>query len=148
MIVEYVVGFLFSPDQRKVALIQRLKPEWQRGRYNGIGGQIETRDITRAASKDGTGLTAMRRYGLEETAVDIPNWQHYADLISKYYTTHCFCAFDYKIDDLKSPTDEQMHVFRINALPDQLVHNAKWLIDMALNIVMVEGNFYRIYEGH
>ena len=36
---KYVVGFLFQGD--KVALIQKNRPAWQKGKLNGIGGHIE-----------------------------------------------------------------------------------------------------------
>lgn len=37
---EYVCGFLFG-DRHRVALIRKARPEWQRGRLNGVGGRIE-----------------------------------------------------------------------------------------------------------
>ncbi len=37
----YVVTFLFTPDLQKVWLIEKQKPEWQKGCLNGIGGKIE-----------------------------------------------------------------------------------------------------------
>jgi 8-oxo-dGTP diphosphatase len=36
----YVVGFAFDP-LKKVYLIRKTKPAWQRGLLNGIGGKIE-----------------------------------------------------------------------------------------------------------
>lgn len=41
MKLEYVVTFLFNHDYTKVWLIEKQKPEWQKGRLNGIGGKIE-----------------------------------------------------------------------------------------------------------
>ena len=38
---EYVVTFLFNHDCTKVWLIEKQKPEWQKGLLNGIGGKIE-----------------------------------------------------------------------------------------------------------
>lgn len=40
---KYVLGFMFSTEDRgqKVALIKKLKPKWQAGLLNGIGGKIE-----------------------------------------------------------------------------------------------------------
>lgn len=39
--IEYVAGFLFSEDGEYVALVEKQKPEWQKGKYNAIGGKIE-----------------------------------------------------------------------------------------------------------
>jgi hypothetical protein len=33
----YVLGFLFSSDFSSVCLIEKQKPKWQQGRYNGVG---------------------------------------------------------------------------------------------------------------
>ncbi len=38
---DYVVGYAFSPDGKEVALIEKLRPDWQAGKYNGIGGKVE-----------------------------------------------------------------------------------------------------------
>jgi 8-oxo-dGTP diphosphatase len=38
---QYVLGFLFDPSQKDVVLIKKLKPEWQKGKLNGVGGKIE-----------------------------------------------------------------------------------------------------------
>lgn len=37
----YVAGFMFNEDRTRVALIEKQKPDWQRGKLNGIGGKIE-----------------------------------------------------------------------------------------------------------
>jgi hypothetical protein len=33
--VDYVAGFLFSADRKQVVLVEKINPEWQRGRLNG-----------------------------------------------------------------------------------------------------------------
>jgi 8-oxo-dGTP diphosphatase len=38
---KYVVGFLFNSDTNKVCLIKKNRPQWQKGRLNGVGGHIE-----------------------------------------------------------------------------------------------------------
>jgi 8-oxo-dGTP pyrophosphatase MutT (NUDIX family) len=37
----YTVTFLFSPEFELVWLIEKQKPDWQKGCLNGIGGKIE-----------------------------------------------------------------------------------------------------------
>lgn len=34
------VGFIFNLQGDKVLLIQKKRPEWQKGKYNGIGGHL------------------------------------------------------------------------------------------------------------
>ena len=37
----YVVAFLFTLDFKKVWLIRKEKPDWQKGCLNGIGGKVD-----------------------------------------------------------------------------------------------------------
>ncbi len=53
----YVLGFAFDKHDN-VLLVQKTKPKWQMGLYNGIGGRIETWDKSDA--------DAMRREFKEE----------------------------------------------------------------------------------
>ena len=39
--MKYVAGFMFSEDRRLVALIRKSKPEWQKGKLNGIGEKAQ-----------------------------------------------------------------------------------------------------------
>lgn len=74
----YVLGFCFDLDYRDVLLIQKLRPAWQAGRLNGLGGKIE----------DGAGegaLAAMRREFREETGGVLDEqlaWRPFGRLVS------------------------------------------------------------------
>lgn len=68
---QYVVGFVFTPDYSKVWLMKKQKPEWQKGKLNGIGGKIE---------KNETPLAAMIREAKEETGLETPQWKEFAVL--------------------------------------------------------------------
>lgn len=63
----YVVGFAFNFDYSEVLLIEKLKPEWQKGKRNGIGGKIEFGESQ---------VQAMVREFREETGVETieDNW--------------------------------------------------------------------------
>lgn len=39
--MNYVCGFYISTDLQQFVMIKKNKPEWMRGKYNGIGGKIE-----------------------------------------------------------------------------------------------------------
>lgn len=65
--VRYVAGFLICGE--RVLLIRKSRPEWQRGRLNGIGGHIETGESP---------AEAMRREFREEAGLDIDDWEHFA----------------------------------------------------------------------
>lgn len=56
--VEYVLGIMFSEDEKKVLTIWKNRPSWQAGKLNGIGGKIEAGESP---------LEAMHREFIEET---------------------------------------------------------------------------------
>lgn len=58
----YVLGFAFDPYKEKVLLIRKMKPTWQAGRLNGVGGHIE--------DFDEFAVNAMQREFKEETDID------------------------------------------------------------------------------
>lgn len=62
---KYVAGFLFSSDGTMVALVEKQKPDWQKGKLNAIGGKIEEGE---------SALQAMQREFKEEAGLDISNW--------------------------------------------------------------------------
>lgn len=117
---QYVVGFLFD-NNYKVSLIQKNRPDWQKGKYNGIGGHIENGELP----KD-----AMRREFYEEAGIDINSWEHYCTV---YYTDaiiHFFRAFgDYQ---LITKTDERVFWQPFEKLGDNVIPNLHWLIPLAL----------------
>jgi len=41
MKTKYVCGFLFDMAFKHVALINKVRPDWQKGKLNGIGGKVE-----------------------------------------------------------------------------------------------------------
>ena len=65
---EYVLGFMFSKDKSHIALICKEKPEWQKGKINGIGGKVEP--------EDRRPIYSMIREFKEETGVEtnITHW--------------------------------------------------------------------------
>ena len=126
---KYVVGFLFSPDGKRVALIRKNKPPKQAGKFNGIGGSVENGESFSAA---------MVREFKEETGVHITDW----DLFAIYTGTPGYVVHFYKstvpgIDQVKTMEAEIVSthdVINIAAIPkSRIMHNLKWLIPMALD---------------
>lgn len=123
----YVAGFLFCGD--KVALIEKLKPAWQKGKLNAIGGKIEEGE---------TPLTAMDREFEEEALahhISQHDWEQYA-IICNFkvgYEVHFFRAFTNTEDGIMSMTEEKVDWYSVNDLPDNVIPNLRWLIPMALD---------------
>ena len=122
----YVAGFLFDDCRQHVVLIRKNRPEWQRGKLNGLGGRIEPGE---------TPASAMRREFQEETGVDIPDWKEFAVLTGTGFVVHFFygCADWETIGRVSSLTDELVRTYQLNELGSlPTVPNAKWLIPKAL----------------
>lgn len=125
--VEYVVGFAFTADKQHVALIQKARPTWQRGKLNGIGGHVE----------DGESWAqAQAREFAEETGVDIhpSKWVAFATLNGAGYLVRCFYAFDDAVRNILSITDEPVSLYRVADLPNlPAIPNLQYLIPLALD---------------
>ncbi len=100
---DYVLGFAF--DKRwAVALICKQRPDWQQGKWNGIGGHVEKGEIPSAA---------MAREFREETTMRIPatDWRLCGQL-HKSGDYRC-SVYTVRVPDLRvhTATDEPVKVF-------------------------------------
>jgi len=143
-VTKYVTGFLFSLDGNDVALIEKQKPEWQKGMINGIGGKI----------KDGeTPAQAMEREFAEETGVVIPaeKWDHYVTLYNDWFECHFFRAKSDKIKDVRTMEKETVVTLniRVALVGAPLIPNLHWLIPLAQDVGLHigEGNVLVIKDG-
>ncbi len=125
--ISYVCGFMFSENRNKVALISKLKPEWQKGKLNGIGGKIEP----------GEGyLNAMVREFKEETGVETTTdeWKTFAYLSGTDWSVNFFRSFSDKVYNVVSKTEEEVLLLFpgwISSL--DVIPNLLWLIPLALD---------------
>ncbi len=120
---EYVVGFLFSTDENFVALITKNRPTWQKGLKNGIGGHIEDGESS---------LDAMHREFLEETGLEILDWEHKIVLRGGNYRVDFYRAFSDKISKIKTMTDEPVSIEEVGCISGT-VPNLEWLIPIMLD---------------
>lgn len=126
----YVCGFAFSGDDATVWLIQKQRPDWQKGLLNGIGGHIEPGEAPEKA---------MEREFYEEAGIVLSDWKCFAIIrgneadgepweVQFYWT---------EIPEGMKPeakTDEPLQEVAIFELQDaHTVPNVQWLIPMALN---------------
>lgn len=126
--IQYVVGFLFSGDRTQVALIQKNRPAWQAGRWNGIGGKREGAEPWQ---------DCMSREFAEETGVTIPPewWEHTVTLHNDGFECRFFRAFSDMVYDVKTVEDETISVWDIALLPEcPVIDNLRWLIPLQLDM--------------
>jgi len=126
----YVLGFLFN-DKKQVWLIRKTKPEWQKGKLNGIGGKVEMGEDC---------VAAMIREFKEETGLTITNWDKFCTLSDGLkYQIICYVANSNEIP--QTTTDEVVGLYDSKNLPDDVLFNSYWLIPMAAT-----GYRYRVTE--
>jgi 8-oxo-dGTP diphosphatase len=116
--MNFVLGYLFD-SKGNVALIEKNKPDWQKGRLNGIGGKIE---------KGEKPLKAMVREFKEEAGPEI-TWRQFCVIKGDGYRLYCFTSRDEA--DISTKTDEKVGWYPVNRLPDNMMENSVWLIPMA-----------------
>lgn len=128
---EYVAGFLFRKGKTEVALVEKQKPAWQKGKYNGIGGKIE--------HTDNHILAAMIREFKEETGETVTDWKLFCELAGKDWVVYFFKSFEGDDKNLQTIEEERILWCEIN---DELftkgLPNLKWLIPLAMD----EDNHY------
>lgn len=151
----YVVGFLFSEDYKKLALIRKTHPEWQAGLLNGPGGKVEPLEH---ASK------AMEREFLEETGVLKPDcsWELFCTISGndgKYhgsvghkngeaFTVYFFYATG-RVYELESKTEEKVEIIDVcDLVLEKTVSGLQWLIPMALCMNLTPCETYHITESY
>jgi 8-oxo-dGTP pyrophosphatase MutT (NUDIX family) len=151
----YVVGFLFSEDRKKLALIRKTHPEWQAGLLNGPDGKVEPQEhVTRA----------MEREFLEETGYLKPDcsWELFCVLsgnnihykgepgheVGDDFEVYFFYATG-DVRQLESKTEEKIEVIDVCDLGlERTVSNLHWLIPMALSMNLSPCEIYRIAESY
>lgn len=137
---DYVLGFVFDERRSAVLLIEKQRPNWQKGQLNGIGGKIELGELP---------LQAMIREMHEEAGLEIHDWRHYATLMFQGgESVSVFSSMCSSIDDLQRAaasnlTDEKLRLVHVDDVVNGRLHaalgNLQWLVPMA---------FDRGFNGH
>lgn len=122
----YVVGFLLDICLDKVVLIRKLRPDYQHGKLNGVGGKVGDKIAYE------TPENAMRREFLEEAGMDIPKWNHFFTLSTEHSVLWFFWATG-EVQNAFTNTDEEIGVYGVASIMDasDTMPNIKWLIQMA-----------------
>jgi 8-oxo-dGTP diphosphatase len=127
--VKYALGFIFDQARDHVLLIQKMRPAWQRGKFNGIGGKVEEGE---------TFLQAMTRECWEETGISTEarglEWQHVATLTGENFLMPVYSLFSQVVFYAIQRTDEPLQILPHRALPEsRIMPNIPVLISLALD---------------
>jgi 8-oxo-dGTP diphosphatase len=124
-----VVGFLFADTD--VLLVQKMKPSWQKGFWNGVGGKDEEGEEP---------IDAMVREFFEETKILVEHsaWQHFARETGPDYRTNFFASrlpgsFAARPRIEKCNDADEPLAWRDTRFISQLqvIGNLRWLIPLA-----------------
>ena len=123
----YTVGFIFNAGLSRVALIHKNRPEWQKGKLNGIGGKMEEGETSSAC---------MVREVQEETGLHtkLEQWiflgtiarDEYDAVVDFYAMVHAGAP-----EAIATQTDEQVEWCDARHLPETVLPNLPWLIAYA-----------------
>jgi 8-oxo-dGTP pyrophosphatase MutT (NUDIX family) len=84
MMVRYVAGFGIYREKGLVLLVRKTKPDWQAGLLNAVGGKVDGDELF---------AVAMRREYREETGIDVPDWDLFAEEYGPGYFVRFFRTF-------------------------------------------------------
>jgi 8-oxo-dGTP diphosphatase len=120
----YTIGFVFNREMDRVLLVRKRRPEWQAGRWNGIGGKIEENE---------TPLEAMIRETREEIGYHYV-WRHCLTFTCPGGTVFVFRSTTLSnVIQYTQVEDEELLVFHVNELPSRIMSNLKWMIPVCLS---------------
>lgn len=125
----YCLGFLFTDERDAVVLIEKQRPDWQRGKWNGIGGHVEEGERPEQA---------MRREANEEIGARMSlAWEPFAIMDAPAWICYCYRAFDTQAaEEASGDADggEAVAYCPLAGLATRpLLANLQWLIPLALD---------------
>lgn len=124
----YVVGFAVTPG-RKFLLVEKLRPKWQAGHLNGIGGKIEEEE---------TPIAAMRREAAEEAGLGHLPWRKRGLMRGtnndgEEFECYVFCALSPGTFKHEQREDEPLGLYSLEeALARPHIANLEYLLPFVL----------------
>lgn len=144
--MRYVLGFVFNHDLSSVLLLRKGHPDWQAGKLNGIGGQVEgLESICQAMVRE-----AREEIGLIPCSVN--EWDYVCTMTRSG-------AMGFQCDVFRLILDEGENLSRycgqedepVELIPtryvstrDDLVSPAQWLVAMCADEDCFNGEAYKV----
>lgn len=116
--IRYCLGFAFD-DLGSVALMQKNRPEWQRGLWNGIGGKLEEGELV---------IDSMRREFREETGVLVQDWDVVGRMSGPGFDISVLTTTHRDVRGVMQTTDELVCTFVPWKLPCNCIENVPAMI--------------------
>jgi len=124
----YVLGFIFNKYQNSVLLVEKKRPEWQEGHWNGIGGKIE--------KDDSNPINAMIREAYEETGHYGLDFKHCITFVCPGGTVFVFKG-NSGVEGIpfRQLEDEKLQVWPVSYIHQgalDIMSNLMWIIPLCL----------------
>lgn len=118
---------MFDKSLNTVALIEKNRPDWQKGRLNGLGGKIEYGE---------SAVEAMIREFEEEGGVYTKDWNEFCNINGKTCQITCFWAIG-NILEVRMAEDQEIFLVDTRNLVENknILPNVAWLIPMAFAFI-------------
>lgn len=128
---QHTLAFIFTPTFDKVLLIEKQKPDWQKGKLNGIGGKHDA---------DESSEECVSRETQEETGLDIREdaWKQFSKI--KMYDIDVevdvyAAVYEGNESDAESREDLPVSWVPVRALPDNVMTNLRIMIPAAVEFL-------------
>lgn len=122
----YCCGFAFNTTGQ-VLLVLKAKPEWQKGRYNGVGGKLEGLELP---------SQAMVREFKEKTGIETreEDWTRFCRFLGPGYCVDFFKSFNYPPNQtIVCEPDEQCRWITYHNMAATTLYNLRWLIPLCFD---------------
>jgi len=121
----YVVGFMINSTTRQILFIEKQRPDFQKGKWNGVGGKIEPGEEP---------VDAMVREFREETSAvtDPRDWEHTITLKGADFVVYFFRTFVATFPPITQTTDEALGFYFLKSIYEDLpvLDNMRWTLPM------------------
>lgn len=123
----YTLGFIFDGEFEHVALMDKQRPDWQKGRLNGIGGKIEDGESS---------LACIVREVREESGLDTAeaDWTRVSEMKGADFAVDVYgLCYPGNRDDVSTKTDEAVGWYAVASLPSNVLSNVPWLVHLCID---------------
>lgn len=122
-----VLGFIFTPNFQKVLLIHKNRPDWQKGKLNGLGGKLNPKET----KEDG-----IQREVQEESSLIISQWKFLGTLENNEDLVYVLSTvYGGRLEDALTTTDEKVDWYLVDNLPKNIHSNLSWLIPFCMDFM-------------
>jgi len=135
----YTLGFVVFRGVNKILLMEKRKPEFQKGFLNGLGGKPE----------DDEGFTDCIIREIEEESglkTNTKDWNYFCKMVGADWEVYCFISMlDHKrMEGISTKEEEKIVILdlnKINTCYPNLLGNIPWLVGMGIDSIMNKDAF-------